>query len=47
LHKFPCRGQRRRSNAATAKKINFVNRFAPGKDTEVSKKNKVKKNGRK
>jgi hypothetical protein len=44
LHKFPCRGQRRRSNAATAKKINFVNRFAPGKDNEVSKKNK---NGRK
>lgn len=28
LHKFPCRGQRRRSNASTPKKLNIVNSFS-------------------
>jgi hypothetical protein len=28
LHKFPCRGQRRRSNASTPKKLNIVHSFS-------------------
>jgi hypothetical protein len=48
LHKFPCRGQRRRSNASTAKKLNFAHKLVSSvtlnsnSSTVYSNKRKVK-----
>src|SRR3989338_6402212 len=36
MHKFPCRGQRRRSNASTAKKLNFAHKLTSTNNTNIS-----------
>ena len=38
MNKYPCRGQRRRSNASTAHKLHLLNRFSVSR---ASKKKKI------